>query len=63
MIHRLRDSFGAQRLMWATDCPYQVQEGHSYCDSIELVQSRLDFLTADDRQWLLYKTAVRVFFG
>ena len=27
MIRRLRDAFGAERLMWATDCPYQVQTG------------------------------------
>ncbi len=63
MIRRLVDAFGARRLMWATDCPYQVQEGHTYRDSIELVRSRLDFLTAEDRQWLLGKTAERVFFS
>jgi predicted TIM-barrel fold metal-dependent hydrolase len=63
MIRRLRDSFGAERLMWATDCPYQVQMGHTYRDSIELVRSRLDFLTPADRQWMLSKTAERVFFS
>ena len=63
MIRRLRDAYGAQRLMWATDCPYQVENGHTYSDSIELVRSRLDFLTQDDREWLLRKTAERVFFS
>jgi predicted TIM-barrel fold metal-dependent hydrolase len=63
MIRRLRDAFGADRLMWATDCPYQVQQGHTYVDSIELIRSRLDFLSPEDRQWLLRKTAERVFFG
>jgi predicted TIM-barrel fold metal-dependent hydrolase len=63
MIRRLRDAFGAERLMWATDCPYQVQGDNTYRDSIELVRSRLDFLTADDRQRLLQKTAQRVFFS
>ncbi len=63
MIRRLVSAFGSERLIWATDCPYQVQEGHTYRDSIELVRSRLDFLTSDDRGWLLGKTAQRVFFS
>jgi predicted TIM-barrel fold metal-dependent hydrolase len=63
MIRRLLDAFGRQRLMWATDCPYQVQNGHTYRDSIELVRSRLDFLSPDDRAWLLRNTAERVFFN
>jgi predicted TIM-barrel fold metal-dependent hydrolase len=63
MIRRLRDAFGAERLMWATDCPYQVQMGHAYCDSIELVRSRLDFLTPADRRAMLMTTAERVFFS
>ena len=63
MIRRLLGAYGSERLMWATDCPYQVQEGHTYRDSIELVRSRLDFLTADQRAWLLKKTAERVFFN
>ncbi|MBI2823804.1 MAG: amidohydrolase [Planctomycetia bacterium] len=62
MIRRLFDAFGPGRLMWATDCPYQVQEGHAYRDSIELVRSRLDFLSDADRQWLLQRAAERVFF-
>jgi hypothetical protein len=49
--------------MWATDCPYQVQQGHTYSGSIELVRDRLDFLSDADRQWLLKKTAERVFFS
>lgn len=62
-IRRLVEAYSPQRLMWATDCPFQVQQGHTYRDSIELVHSRLDFLSADDREWLLGKTAERVFFG
>jgi predicted TIM-barrel fold metal-dependent hydrolase len=63
MIQRLLAAFGRERLMWATDCPYQVQGGHTYRDSIELIRSRLDFLTPLDKQWLLEKTAQRVFFA
>jgi predicted TIM-barrel fold metal-dependent hydrolase len=62
MIRRVLDAFGPERLMWATDSPWQVMGGHTYKDSIELIRSRLDFLTDNDRQWLLRKTALRMFF-
>lgn len=63
MIRRLRDAFGSERLMWATDCPYQVQRGHTYADSIDLIRDRLDFLSHRDREWLLRGTAQQVFFA
>lgn len=63
MTRRLLDAYGRERLMWATDCPFQVQNGHTYTSSIELIRDRLDFLTDEDRQWLLRKTAERVFFA
>ncbi len=63
MIKQLRDAFGAQRLMWASDCPYQVGDGHTYADSIALIRDRLDFLSEDDKQWMLRKTAENVFFS
>ena len=62
-VRQLLDAFGPERLMWATDCPYQVQAGHTYADSIALVRDRLDFLSPGDKQWLLRKTAEKVFFG
>jgi hypothetical protein len=49
--------------MWATDCPFQVQNGHTYLDSIALIRDRLHFLSDNERQWLLRKTAERVFFS
>lgn len=63
MIRRLIDAFGVERLMWATDCPYQVQQGHTYADSIALVRDHLDGLSDGDRQWLLRNTAEKVFFS
>ena len=63
MIRRLLSAFGPERLMWATDCPFQVENGHTYRDSIDLIRERLDFLTASDRKWLLGGTAQRVFFS
>lgn len=61
MIRRLLDTFGPSRLMWASDCPFQVT-AHRYSDSIELVRDRLDFLSAGDRAQMLAGTAARLYF-
>ncbi len=63
MIRRMRDVFGAERLMWASDCPFQVQQDHTYQASIDLIKSGLTFLSDSDRDWILRKTAERVFFS
>lgn len=63
MILKLRDAFGAERLMWASDCPYQVQAPHHYAASIALIRDRLDFLSESERTELLRGTAERVFFS
>ena len=62
MIRQLLDAYGRKRLMWASDAPFQVVKGHTYKASIDLIKSGLDFLDKDDREWLLEKTAERVFF-
>ena len=63
MIRRLFEAYGANRLMWASDNPYQLTPPNTYADSLKLITDRCDFLTADDRDWLLKKTAERVFFS
>jgi len=62
MIKQLFECFGPQRLMWASDSPYQIQGVNNYKASISLVRDHLDFVTPEDKQWLLRKTAERVFF-
>ena len=63
MIRRVYDAFGPERLMWASDCPYQLFGENAYEASIALVRDGIDFLTPAGRQWVLRKTAERVFFG
>lgn len=63
MIRTLHSAFGARRLLWASDCPYQVQPGHHYADSIGLIRDRLEFLSAEDKEWMLRKTAEQIFFA
>jgi len=62
MTKRLLEAYGPERLMWATDCPYQVNPGHTYADSVALIRDKLAFLTAEDKEWLLRKTAELVYF-
>lgn len=63
LIKQVVTAFGPRRCMWESDCPFQVQEGHTYQASVDLVLRGLDFLTDDDRDWLLRKTAANVFFA
>jgi hypothetical protein len=48
--------------MWASDSPYQLDGDNTYAASIALIRDRIDFLSASDREWLLKKTAERVYF-
>ncbi len=61
LIRRVYDAFGPQRLMWGSDCPFQLAQ-ETYEDSISLVRDRVDFLSLEDKEWLLRKTAESTFF-
>ncbi len=60
LIRRVAEAFGAGRLMWASDCPFQVVH-ESYADSIGLVRG-LSFLTEHERRQILHDTAAGLFF-
>jgi len=61
LIQRVITAFSAERCMWESDSPFQVQLPHRYVDSINLVR-QLDFLDDGQREWLLEKTAEAVLF-
>jgi predicted TIM-barrel fold metal-dependent hydrolase len=61
LIKKAITAFGPHRCMWESDCPFQVQGDHTYQASIDLVR-KLDFLTDDDRDWILQRTAEEFFF-
>ena len=61
LIYQVYQAFGPERLMWASDCPYQVVD-HTYQDSIGLITDRLDFLSEKDKDQILGKTAEDFFF-
>jgi predicted TIM-barrel fold metal-dependent hydrolase len=62
MIRRLHAAFGARRLMWASDCPFAVVS-ETYRDSLALVRDGCPWLSKEDREWLLTKTAEGLFFA
>jgi predicted TIM-barrel fold metal-dependent hydrolase len=63
MIQKVVKAFGANRCMWESDCPFQVEGGHTYADSIDLIKTGLPFLSDDDKEWLLRRTAGEFFFN
>lgn len=62
LFRRVFEDYGPRRIMWASDCPFQVQDGHRYAPSIALVREGLPFLSKEDREWILGRTAEAVFF-
>ena len=48
--------------MWASDCPYQLSEPNNYGDSVALITDRIDFFSAEEKDWVLRKTAEKVYF-
>ncbi len=43
MLREVLNAFGAERVMWASDAPYQTEGVNSYQASIELITKRADF--------------------
>lgn len=63
LIREVVKAFSPRRCMWESDCPFQVQNKHTYLDSINLIRNRLKFLTAQDKEWILRRTAEDFFFA
>lgn len=62
MIKTLFEAFGADRLMWASDSPYQIDPENSYRSSISLIRDHIDFVSETERSLLLSGTAEKTFF-
>ena len=59
--HRLRVA-SPRRLLLSPDNP-NAKPGQSYDDSIALIRDRATFLSDDEKEWILRKTAEKVFWG
>jgi predicted TIM-barrel fold metal-dependent hydrolase len=61
LIQQVVKAFGARRCMWESDSPFQVVKDR-YVDSVALIRDHLDFLSSDDRDWLLFRTSEQTLF-
>ena len=51
-IRRVYESYGPKRMFWGSDL---TRLNGSYADCLRLFREELDFLSADDREWILGK--------
>ena len=58
-FQKIYDAFGPQRLMWGTDFPHVIRD-LGYGRALDLFREHMDFLSAEDKEWLLGKTALSV---
>ncbi len=58
-LQRVRAAFGATRLMWDTNWPVSLEQ-LPYARVVELYRDRLHFLSAEEREEILYKTVQRI---
>ena len=58
-VKRVYHTFGGNRIMWGTDWPVCLKRA-SYAQTLAVVRDEMDFFTAEDREWVLGKTALRL---
>lgn len=58
-VKRVYHAFGGNRIMWGTDWPVCLKRA-SYAQTLAVVRDEMDFFTAEDREWVLGKTALRL---
>lgn len=66
LLEPVIDAFGPQRCMWESDSggPLRMQDPLTdYPASIALIEEHADFLSASDKEYILYKTAENFFFN
>jgi predicted TIM-barrel fold metal-dependent hydrolase len=63
LVKKVVTAFGADRCMWESDSPFQIDAPHTYKGSVDFARTGLGFLSADETDWLLTKTAEGFFFA
>lgn len=59
-VKRLHQTYGPERLMWATDWPIIENSHATYSQALKVVRDDMKFLNAGDLAWILSKTIERV---
>lgn len=61
LFKRVGEAYQPQQLMWGSDCPFQVQS-ETYEDGLAPLRDYLESWSEEDREWVLRRTARRLFF-
>jgi predicted TIM-barrel fold metal-dependent hydrolase len=59
LVKRVYQSFGGQRIMWATDWPVCLGRAR-YGQTLSVVRDEMPFISLEDREWVLSKTALKL---
>ncbi|MSR84138.1 MAG: amidohydrolase [Candidatus Latescibacteria bacterium] len=63
LVRRVVEAFGPERCMWESDSPHQAKAPHSYEAALALIAKHATFLSLDDREQILSRTAEDFFFS
>ncbi len=59
LVREVYQSFGAQRISWGTDWPVSLGKAE-YGQTLQVVRDEMDFFTPEDLEWVLGKTALKL---
>lgn len=59
LVEDVYQAFGAQRIMWGTDWPVSLSKAE-YGQTLSVVRDEMKFIAPDDLEWILGKTALRL---
>ncbi|MBC7235640.1 MAG: amidohydrolase [Chloroflexi bacterium] len=59
LVERVYQTFGPQRIMWGTDWPVCLSKT-TYGRTLSVVRDEMDFIAPEDKEWVLGKTALRL---
>jgi L-fuconolactonase len=61
-MRELISRFGPQRIMWGTDFPW-VTEKCGYVKAWNVLENESEYLSAEEREWIMGKTFLSLFPG
>ena len=59
LVERVRDAFGAERIMFSTDWPVCLRRA-AYSQTLSVVRDEMAFWSQDELEWVLGKTALKL---
>jgi len=59
LVKQVYQAFGGPRIMWATDWPVCLRRA-TYPQTLSVVRDEMDFFSPEDRDWVLGRTALKL---